>query len=254
MDNSINSVLAAFSESESEEQRRLSEDAFEHASADGKGKMIEVQGTFRMRPVKVMFGKNDRVWPRFYIGDTPKAMGDLKLDVALAAVDTCTSDDGGTIVNKGDVTFITITIKKGPGADAKKIENTIAYAKPVLCMLAGTKDVKLTPEFLTSYFSVDISGKEVTRDHKMTTDVMVAMEPSIDKTSGKTYLNGRVIRIAGKDEKSKIVSSSVSVTDGAVAAAGKEVRDSQGNLKTSTMSMPADDDMPLPGGVTVEDC
>ena len=257
MDNNApNDVLSAFAGNLSPEEQAARDNAIDHASADGKGKIIDIPGTYRMQPMKVMFGKEGRVWPRFFLSDQPKTMNDLKLDIALSCVDGSFDDNKNPVVNKGDIFFITLTIKKGPGADMKKIENTAAYAKPVLCALSGSKDAKFTDEFLRNYFTVDIKDKEVVRDHKMTHDVMVVLANSVDKATGKSYFNGNIIRPAKDDDKSMSVKSFAAVTDGAVAAAGKEVSESRGDLKPSTMSMPLDggDDMPLPGGVTIEDC
>ena len=233
-------ALDIFSQSQSDSQKSAAEAALNNASADAKGKSIDIPGTYRVRTKSVNTKKG--VWPRFEISDQPKTKGDLVLKLLLECV------DGTGVVAKGDTIFHNIYVKKGAGATDEKIRNTASYAKPQLCALTGRKDMRFSDADLRSFFTVDVDAQgKITRQHKMTAEVMVVCENSVSPTTGKSYFSIKSMRPAAEGDHSISVKSSAPVSDGALAS---EIRSSQGELKTENMDMSFDGDVPTE---TVED-
>jgi hypothetical protein len=212
--NIVGAFLGAMGDKTSETQKVL-----DNTSSESTLARIEVPGRYRLKVKSLYMKKKDgtiKKFPAFEIADGVKSKGDLRLNLIFEVV------DGTEVTPKGATIFYSLTVVKAPTATPEKVENTMKFMKPVVCTLLGTKDIKLTQDFLVSNLSseFDDAGKML-REHNMKRDVMGVVELKYDEKTKKEYAN--IVSISPVREGDKSTSTKVagSATEAQTNTLGK---------------------------------
>lgn len=150
------------------------------------GKQITVSGTYRVKVKSSKFHSKDKteVYEFPSVGYSTNK-GALMLKLMFEVV------DGTESVRKGDTIISQITLLPAPSATDDIFEKVIRFSKPQLFAMTGCDDIRLSdPDWLEQYLTCDFEEKgnryEITRDHKMTKEVMISVDD--DLYNGKAVL------------------------------------------------------------------
>ena len=232
-------VMSQFASSMSEETKTITNEAIDDAPSIGSQfTSVNVAGTYLMKVRSFVMNRKDldpKPFPGLQISETAKTKGALQLNMNLEVI------DGTEAVPKGATIFYTLTLAQGPGATKEKIENTAKYMKPIVCALTGLEKFNFSPDFVTENLTIDYEGSKVTRQHKMTKDVMVVVEEYVDG-KGSNAFRVKSIRAAKAGDKSMSIKQQIQETS-SLDQTAHEIDKSKGEVIVESTALEYDPNM-----------